>query len=822
MFKKKYELHEYADRVTVRDNRVRPARVLILIIWLIAAMVLTVDLVSSGEDFIAGIIIFAAIILASEILLWMCECKYIITDEYIKMQYGFFGKKLWYRDMERCFYNSSAFITLIDNRGRENTIELIHLDGEYDDYFINPIQRSGVPVRKIGVFEKSEEISSYRYKFKMYQKGRLVLFIFFAICMIFLDVLIAMAIAEEAVDTSFDIIMAVAFIGNTILWLCIIANFTTVFYVDGDKIIYSRCLRKKQILNIKDISWVNTEIVHQSNNGAGTDVETMNIYVAGEELKWKVKPSRSFSNYDMLVAFLQDSGVPFSLEKKELLTYEKVEGDSKKSTHELLNLEEYAFTVNEENIIENGIFQGKRLIDESTEEIDYTPFIKKFKHIDQLQKLLLGSVWIVLIVTILLARLELLDFIAAILLPISLWILGLLVSNIENILIIKEVKKNAKLYKATVLKADVLREDKYVIYAYEDADTIKLIEPLEINPKLSQEQWKERYGNAINIWADLDKFPYCMEASGFEQDVVAKKIKKLVLLTLLSIITIALTAFAEYRHVKVNDNVISPKNDYENVLIEYDDNGTFYDEQKMNSSTSVYKWGADLTSLYAYMENGDPSILTGHDVDDEIYDETVEFLAKAWDITGRESAKEVIDRMITYGHQSKYQLALEDEDVQRAIDAIEDVYGKDFSYEDAKRVDEDFFEDNGISKQEFFRVKGAACAYVRFGENALTGYDYLRLVRVIALSYECGYLTEEEEYQLLYNIEKELQENYDSFQEIHECYYYGEMFRLGDKNDESIITINDISDAIDEMNSKRYYQKIERRYENEIIFEAEE
>ena len=48
------------------------------------------------------------------------------------------------------------------------------------------------------------------------------------------------------------------------------------------------------------------------------------------------------------------------------------------------------------------------------------------------------------------------------------------------------------------------------------------------------------------------------------------------------------------------------------------------------------------------------------------------------------------------------------------------------------------------------------------------------------------------------------------------------MFRMKTKTDQATITINDIEDAIDEMVTKRYYQKIEKRYGREINLEVED
>ena len=257
----------------------------------------------------------------------------------------------------------------------------------------------------------------------------------------------------------------------------------------------------------------------------------------------------------------------------------------------------------------------------------------------------------------------------------------------------------------------------------------------------------------------------------------------------------------------------------EEITIEYDDSGSFYDGLGPDRSTSVYKWGADLTSLYAFLENGDPDILTGHDVwTDDVYNETMAFLSNAWNIKDRDSAIEVINRTINSGYNTKFIKALDEAAVEAAVDVIKNDFGDDFSFEDAVTIDKDYFSDNGVYTDKFYRVKGAACAYARFGENGLKAYDYLRIIRVVSLSYQCGFLTLEENNELLYEIETALQDSYMSFKDIHECYYYGEMFRVGFQNDYNDDLISAIEDTISEMSEDSFYAKIEGYYDTELTF----
>lgn len=544
MFKKRYELKEKDGYVSIVDNRVRVARILLLGLWIVGYIIFLFTARSLG-DFAMISLIFVAIVAGTELLLWMLECKYIITDEYIKMQYGFIGPKIWYRDIDRCFHNELFNITLIGNNGKETNIDLLHLDGDVDEYFLEPIRRNGIAVRKIGVFEKSSENGGYKYKFKMQMKGKVGVIIMLASFMLFLDAIFFMLIFDSANDSGMVLLALALFIGNTLLWGFLMYNYTAVFEIDNGKIAFHKCFGKAKELDVKQISWVNSEIVQQSNNGVNQDVETLNIYVKGKELGWKNKPSRNYTNYDMLVAFLQDSNVPFSLEKEELLTYSKLEEDAEKTIPELLNLDEHAFTVDKDFIIENGIFKGKRFFEEDDEKRDYSAYIKKIKPLNTIETILLGSPGLCFIVTVILAKADVLSYITAILIPIALFVAGLVLSQIEGMLSFREIKTGAKLYKATVFKADVLAKEKYVLYAYEDEDGVRLIEPLSFDSKMKQDDWKARYGRPTSIWANLDKLPYCIEEEINKEEKSKKEALKLVGFIVGLVILVALAYFAQ-------------------------------------------------------------------------------------------------------------------------------------------------------------------------------------------------------------------------------------------------------------------------------------
>ena len=101
-------------------------------------------------------------------------------------------------------------------------------------------------------------------------------------------------------------------------------------------------------------------------------------------------------------------------------------------------------------------------------------------------------------------------------------------------------------------------------------------------------------------------------------------------------------------NLSVNDN-------YKNLKIEFDDDETFassltYPER----DTPTYKWAAAATSIYPFMSYGYEEYIGGQMLNSAEIDDCKTFLENAYNISDRDSAKKVIDRMLKYGHRARY------------------------------------------------------------------------------------------------------------------------------------------------------------------------
>ncbi|WP_029067449.1 hypothetical protein [Lachnobacterium bovis] len=525
MFKRKYEPHIKGGKVKIIDNRLSG----IFLFFLVAFIFIGAILVLSGTDDFGSVCILVGFCLA---VLWLLfaalERRYTITPEYISVRYGLFSKKVRFEDVDYCFFSSNSFITLYDLKGRETTIDLLNMKGNYEDYFLDAIRNGNVQIRTVGSYEKNKKGKVISKNFKMTQKG----FIFGEIVLLFFMLIISAPLSLYALapkeEMGTRVCMFVIALLNVLVWGSLAIMISETITINNDTIIIKIWFKKSIVLNVNDIDWIYTGMEHYSNRGVGYDIEEMQIHVNNELLKLFTNISRRFKNYDLFMAYLQDYRVPFSLDKTKLITYEKVEEDSKKDIPELLNLEEHSFTCNEDYIIENGPFAGMKLDKDLEANGDYTQFFKK--HIF-FGKIRMGFVWIMSIaffVAMIAARVGVINIFMALLTPGTLFILAYLLKVIDEKSVVNEILKTGRCYEAVLFTSDIRENDEDVYFAYKDGDCVRLIEPFNTNGKSKQQDYEARYGVPTYIWAAPEKIPFCLEGDMTGPKDIGKYTQKIV------------------------------------------------------------------------------------------------------------------------------------------------------------------------------------------------------------------------------------------------------------------------------------------------------
>ena len=309
-----------------------------------------------------------------------------------------------------------------------------------------------------------------------------------------------------------------------------------------------------------------------------------------------------------------------------------------------------------------------------------------------------------------------------------------------------------------------------------------------------------------------------------------KHMKKSISIILTLSIFLGLTACGGSGGSSISDADVTDNPGYESLLITYDENFTPWENSDTDLVTpylnsececTCYRFGARVTSLYAFLENnrGNKYGLGAFGKSSMSFVDCEDYLEGAWGITDRDGAKATVEKMLTQGHQAKCRAYIQKDDATIGLmEAIKAEYGDSFSFAQIDAIDKDFFKKNEIPTNDLYKVKAAACAGVLFGENALAGYDYMRMLRVIAFSEDSRFLSTPEYLEYVYNITCALQKQYKSFEEIHQCYYLGEMFRSAKADDkESLSDLEEILEAMSEMKSDGFYAEIEAEYGISIV-----
>ena len=105
-------------------------------------------------------------------------------------------------------------------------------------------------------------------------------------------------------------------------------------------------------------------------------------------------------------------------------------------------------------------------------------------------------------------------------------------------------------------------------------------------------------------------------------------------------------------------------------------------------------------------------------------------------------------------------------------------------------MDEDGYVDiisiSEIPEDEQCRTWVCYDAYGHLDTRSVDAWDYVRIMRITGLCYQCGYISLEECLDQCLPIAQRLQKEYGSFEEIFESYIYGYQFWKNDSDDDRI------------------------------------
>lgn len=346
-----------------------------------------------------------------------------------------------------------------------------------------------------------------------------------------------------------------------------------------------------------------------------------------------------------------------------------------------------------------------------------------------------------------------------------------LLSKVMEYRYLKKAKAQAKRYHARIARVITTGKNgatKYYLYEFMD----ELGRRCEVRAMYPVRQAnvgnvQDMVGGKADIWFDGAHLPYAFSEKDGAPDI-QMKLRNLIAGTVAAVVVIALM------FVYAGNHYVAYNQDADSLLISYD-------SQKAESDLTfedvkddpTVRWIIDAYAIYVPFENGEYGELGGHSLNDWDQEQVKEYLSDWWGITSRATATRTISQMLKKGTRASYRHAFETYLKKGYLSMDEN------GYVDIISISE-------IPEDEQCRTWVCYDAYGHLDTRGVDAWDYVRIMRITGLCYQCGYISLEECLDQCLPIAQRLQKEYGSFEEIFESYIYGYQFWKNDSDDDRI------------------------------------
>lgn len=346
-----------------------------------------------------------------------------------------------------------------------------------------------------------------------------------------------------------------------------------------------------------------------------------------------------------------------------------------------------------------------------------------------------------------------------------------LLSKVMEYRYLKKAKAQAKRYHARIARVITTGKNgatKYYLYEFMD----ELGRRCEVRAMYPVRQAnvgnvQDMVGGEADIWFDAEHLPYAFSEKDGAPDI-QMKLRNLIAGTAAAVVVIALMfVYAGTHYVAYNQDADSLLLSYDSQKAESD--LTFEDVK----DDPTVRWIIDAYAIYVPFENGEYGELGGHSREDWDQEQVKEYLSDWWGITSRATATRTISQMLKKGTRASYRHAFETYLKKGYLSMDEN------GYVDIISISE-------IPEDEQCRTWVCYDAYGHLDTRGVDAWDYVRIMRITGLCYQCGYISLEECLDQCLPIAQRLQKEYGSFEEIFESYIYGYQFWKNDSDDDRI------------------------------------
>jgi hypothetical protein len=186
--------------------------------------------------------------------------------------------------------------------------------------------------------------------------------------------------------------------------------------------------------------------------------------------------------------------------------------------------------------------------------------------------------------------------------------------------------------------------------------------------------------------------------------------------------------------------------------------------RKHGPVTGAKAWALACTGVLWERNHDRHDLLTGEEVTERNISERQKLLSKWWGIESRMNLFDSVRSLYGGGHRKGFA------ELAKSVDGLTEVeYRK-------------FIQSYSNDKEKARRIE-IVCKYQKeLGSKGILGWDYCRLICLCRWGYEVGYLRENEAWGIIIPVARELQETFESWEDLGRNYLIGIEYWGGDKD----------------------------------------
>lgn len=222
------------------------------------------------------------------------------------------------------------------------------------------------------------------------------------------------------------------------------------------------------------------------------------------------------------------------------------------------------------------------------------------------------------------------------------------------------------------------------------------------------------------------------------------------------------TDYAYYAIVYGANNMTSSKEEYFLKCCEsFEENAPEVVNNSTVELTDTIRWMNATYAILTHVNGWDYTIYAGLPANEETKVLEQEALEEWWGVTDRASADENMEWLLSEGHRTTF---VED------MESFEEIGMSEVAQEDRADFILEYYE---LTEEEAERYADLYGKYEIYGENTIAAWDYSRAMSVLSFYYLAGYYTETEALDLSFEVSKEIQNTFNSWDEYMESYMIG-------------------------------------------------